>query len=297
MFFEKEYAVGRVRAMRAKLMPESALSEMMSEKSVSGVILSLAGTPYEHAFAKRNLVHNERALSMHTAAVARRVLDFLPKEYYDLLSMFSLEADAKNLKICVRGLAEGIAWNKIRRGLAALGAVYEKTEKEDVRDFEALLSAMSGTGWHEVLRSGSVYFEEKDITRLEHEIDKHFFAHAEEFSSGSIQRFFLEKKELCDFRILSLAEDIGVPAPGDLLFAPHLSGNITKKYAHLRQGSLERNIQNHLLSLSRELMLLEPFSHGLFIDFFCRTENEARVIARAARHISSKIQNDAGVPE
>lgn len=293
MFFEKEYAVGRVRAMRAKLLRENTMAEIRSAKSVSDIMLLLGGTHYEHAFSKRNLEYNERALSGRFAITMRRVFEFIPKEYYDCLLPFYLEADAKNIKTCMEGFFGGMHWDMIRQDMLECGIVFEKIKNQEIPDFGALCSSMDGCLWHEPMKKCMAYFEEKNIPLAEHEIDKTVFIHAEESKSGSVRSFFLEKKELCDFRIMLLSEDLGMPAPAELLFMPWMQEHITKKYAHLRGGSLEKNIRNHLLSLSRRLMLLEPFSFGLFIDFFCRTENEPHAIAGSARHISSKVPVEA----
>lgn len=286
MFFEKEYAAGRVRAMRAKLL-KSDLSEIAGAKSVSDMLLALSSTHYEHAFAKRNLVHNERALRAHYAHVLKRVLSFLPKDYYDSLVIFSLDSDARNLKTCARGFFSGLDWNAVRRDLLSCGIVFERTKGQNLDGFEMLCSLMDGTEWHEVLKKCILMLPRLDLA--EHEIDRHVFIRADKAPSESVRRFFLEKKELHDFRVLCLAESAGISAPSELLYVPQDSGHIMKKYAHLKAGDIEQNIKKYILGVSHELMHMEPFSVGLFIDFFCRTESETEVLAATARRISSRV--------
>ncbi len=293
MFFEKEYAAGRVRAMRSKLLGKETLKKTEDAKSVSDMILSIAGTHYEHAFAKRNLEKSERELFAHNAKSIEKVISFMPQEYYDAFLVFSLEIDAKNLKRCAHGFSGGMSWDIIKQDLEQTGLVFEKTNNMHISSFEMLCSALRESVWNAPLKKCLEHMaRENSMALAAREIDLFVFSRALESENYSIKRFFIEKRDLLDFRLIILSKNAGLPVPENLLFSPENKEKILQKYQHFEEGQIEKDIDMHLLSISKGLLEKEPFSSGLFIDFFCRKEFEAHHLSRSARNASAKTMPD-----
>ncbi len=289
MFFEKEYAAGRVRAMRSTLLGKEMLQEIENAKTVSDMLLTIAGTHYEHAFAKRSLEKSERELFAHKAKSIKKVLSFMPQAYYNAFLVFSLEIDAKNLKRCAQGFSGGMSWNQIKQDLEQTGLVFKKTNETHISDFEMLCSVLRETVWNTALRKCLEHqTSEQSLALITHEIDAFVFSRALESENYSIKRFFIEKRDLLDFRLIMLSKNAGMPVPENLLFSPENKESILQKYHHFDESTIEKDIENHLLSISRGLLEKEPFASGLFIDFFCRKEFEAHHISRSARNACAK---------
>lgn len=294
MFFEKEYAAGRVRAMRSKLLGKETLQETEDAKSVSDMLLTIAGTHYEHAFAKRNLEKSERELFAHKAKSIEKVLSFMPQAYYDAFLVFSFEIDAKNLKRCAHGFSGGMCWDIIKQDLEQTGLVFKKTNNIHINDFDMLCSVLRETVWNAPLKKCREYqTSEHNMSLIAREIDLFVFSRALESENYSIKRFFIEKRDLLDFRLIMLSKNAGLPVPENLLFSPENKESIIQKYHHFEENRIEKDIENHLLSLSRGLLEKEPFSSGLFIDFLCRKEFEAHHLSRSARNACAKTSSAA----
>lgn len=293
MFFEKEYAAGRVRAMRSTLLGKEMLQEIEDAKTVSDMLLSIAGTHYEHAFAKRNLEKSERELFAHKSKSIEKVLSFMPQAYYNAFLVFSLEIDAKNLKRCAQGFSGGMSWSHIKQDLEQTGLVFKKTNEIHINGFEMLCSVLKETHWNATLRKCLEHQSaEQSMARVTHEIDSFVFSRALESENYSIKRFFIEKRDLLDFRLIMLSKNACMPVPENLLFSPENKESILQKYHHFEEGQIEKDIENHLLSISKGLLEREPFASGLFIDFFCRKEFEAHHISRSARNACAKTTHD-----
>jgi len=158
------YAVGRVRVLESLMLSYGTLADMAHAEDFAAAVESLAGTEYAVS-AETDEAHIESMLLERRSEVRRLIVDML--EDADVIEMFRAREDFANMRLALRRVVteRPLGLDYSDEGAIPAGEfeeIFQQEYYDRLPDYlrEAVEAAVLG------------YYENKDIRRIDHEIDR-----------------------------------------------------------------------------------------------------------------------------
>ncbi|VVC04632.1 V-type ATP synthase subunit C [Candidatus Burarchaeum australiense] len=178
------YSNARVKGMRAHLLSQQQMDELMGARNVEELMGMLNNMGYREDFIKPAVMFGgadlvELALGRNMARTFTKVLSFAPRDGKNTLGALIDQWDVHNIQTILLAKALGEENKRIEPLLVNAGslgedAVRELLRKESVKD---VVEELRGTGYYDAAQEGyEKYQETKEISSLLAALDAHYYA-------------------------------------------------------------------------------------------------------------------------
>jgi len=273
------YTNTRVRVMKTKLL-EAHDYEKLMKMPLPEIIRFLEETEYKKEidelateFSDLNLL--EYAITRNLEKTFRKIHDFAINISFEQVELYLKKYDVWNIKTIIRGKHSKASNKEIKNNLIAVGSLTkEKLEKiiEKTNNVEEVIEELKDTEYYSILEKNK-----QNISKLEDELDKYYYAMVLSKGQKELKEFFLKKIAAINTLNSIRAKKANIKV--DLLAGATKLIEIPKEFEGKEEAFLKRYV------LKENLKMLHNFKATIkpLLAYFIAKETEIenlRIIAR-----------------
>ncbi len=285
MIFDVEYASGRLRVIRSRLLKEKTLDEIRASSSKESLIAALEGSRYERIFSSRDIDKVDRDLDQDLVSTLERIVSFLPKKYSEDFYKYISRFDLRNLKLAARGLQSGMRIETIMEDLIDYGPIAKQIKENKPSSLYGLMDCIGDRNLKQAYKEGLTNYNESGMLYdLEHSLDKAYMSMLDSIGVKPVRSFADIYRQFIDLRTLSRMDK---ETANRFLFMPDMRSRTENILAGLKikDDDIERYISGSMRDQARKHLLSDPFGIGLYIEYMFRKESEVNLLKAVSRRI------------